>query len=50
MKMGLRVPELLRETEIDDVDLIATLADSHEKVVGLDVPMDEVSRVDILDT
>ena len=49
VKMGLRVPELLRETEIDDVDLVATLTDPHEEVVGLDIPVDEVSRVDVLD-
>jgi hypothetical protein len=43
VKMGFRVPELLCETEINDVDLIATFADSHEEVVGFDVPVDEVS-------
>jgi hypothetical protein len=50
VKMGFRVPEFLRETEIDDVDLITTFADSHEEVVGLDVPVNEVSRMDVLDT
>jgi len=50
VKMDFRVPELLRETEIDDVDLITTFADSHEEVVGLDVPANEVSRMDVLDT
>ena len=48
--MGFRVPERLRETEIDDVDLITTFSDSHEEVVGLDVPANEVSRMDVLDT
>lgn len=48
--MGLRVPEFLRETEIDDVDLITTLANTHEKVVGLDVSVNEVAGVDILDS
>ena len=50
VKMGFRVPELLRETEIDDVDLITTFADSHEEVVGLGVPANEISRMDVLDT
>jgi hypothetical protein len=39
MKMGVRVPELLRKTEIDNVDLIVTPADSHEEVVRFDIPM-----------
>jgi len=47
MKMCLRVSELLCETEIDDIDLIPTLADPHKEVVGLYVPMDEVARMDI---
>jgi hypothetical protein len=49
MKMCLGVSELLCETEIDDIDLIATLADPHKKRVGLYVPMDEVARMDIFD-
>ena len=49
VKMGFRVLEL-RETEIDDFDLITMFADSHEEVVGLDVPANEVSRMDVLDT
>jgi len=47
MKMCLQVSELLCETEIDDIDLIATLADPHKEVVRLCVPMDEVARMDI---
>jgi len=34
MKMCLRVSELLCETEIDDIDLIAMLADPYKEVVG----------------
>jgi len=34
MKMCLRVSELLCETEIDDIDLIATLADPHKNMSG----------------
>jgi hypothetical protein len=48
VKMGLQVPELLRETKIDDIDLVATLTDPHEEVVGHDIPVDEVLRVDVL--
>jgi len=49
MKMCLRVSELLCETEFDDIDLIAMLADPHKKCVGLYVPMDEVAQMDIFD-
>jgi hypothetical protein len=31
------------------VPLISTLTDPHEEIVGLDIPVDEVSRVDVLD-
>jgi hypothetical protein len=48
--VGLGIAILLGKTEIDDVDLIATLSNSHEEVVGFDVTMDEVARVDVLDT
>ena len=34
MKMRLRVSELLCETEIDDIDLIVTLADPIRKLSG----------------
>ena len=47
VKIGFRVPG---KTEIDDIDLITTFADSHEEVVGLDVPVNEVLRMDVLDT
>ena len=47
--MSLRVSELLRKAKIDDVDLVATPADSHKKVIRLDVPVDEVLGVNVLD-
>ena len=49
VKVGLGVAELLSETEIDNVDLVATLADAHQEIVGLDVTVDEVARVDVFD-
>ena len=48
--MRLRVTEFLRETKIDNVDLIATLADAHQEVVRLYVTVYEVARVDVLDS
>jgi hypothetical protein len=50
MEMGLWVPEFLRKTEVDNVDLVATFSNAHQEVVGLDVAMDEVAGVDVLDT
>ena len=49
VQVRLRVTILLRETEVDDIDLVSSLANSHQEVVGLDVSMDEVSRVNVLD-
>jgi hypothetical protein len=47
MKVGLWVPKILGETKVDDIDLIPTFSDSHEEIVGLDVSMDEVARVNV---
>lgn len=49
VEVSLRVAVLLGETEINHVDLVATLADAHEEVVGLDVAVDEALGVDVLD-
>ena len=50
VKVGLWVPVLLGKTEVDDINLISTLADSHQKVVGFDVTVDEVAGMNVLDT
>ena len=50
VEVCLRVPVLLRQTEVYHVDLVAPLANPHKKVVGLDIAMDEGLGVDILDT
>ena len=47
MKVGLWVSELLGQTKVDDVYLVSAFADAHQEVVGLDVTMDEVTRVDV---
>ena len=49
MEVGLWVTVFLGETKIDDIDLIASLADSHKKVVGLDITMNEGFGMDVLD-
>jgi len=44
-----RVPELLGQAEVNDVHQVALLAETHEKVVRLNVAVDEVPRVDVVD-
>jgi hypothetical protein len=48
--MGLRVTILLRQAEVDDIHLVAALADAHEEVVRLDITVDEGLGVDVLNT
>jgi hypothetical protein len=48
VEMGPGISVLLGKTEIDDIDLIASSSNAHQKVIGLDVPVDEVARMDIL--
>lgn len=50
MEVGLGVAVLLCEAEVDNVDLVASLADAHQEVVGLDIAVDEGLGVDVLDT
>ena len=47
--MSLGVAVLLGQTEIDNIDLVATLADTHEEVVRLDITVDEGLGVDVFD-
>ena len=42
--------EFFCETEIDDVDLVTTLPNAHQKVIRLDIAVDEITRVNILNT
>jgi len=44
-----RVTVFLGQTKVNNVDLIATLANSHQEIVGLDVTMNEGLGMDILD-
>lgn len=50
VEVGLGVAVLLGQTEIDHVDLVAALANTHQEVVGLDITVDEGLGVDVLDT
>ena len=49
MKMGLGVAVFLGKTKIDDIDLIAPLANAHQKIVGFDITMYEGFGVDVFD-
>ncbi len=47
VRLGVAV--LLRQAKVDDVDLVGPLAQPHEEVVWLDIPVDEALRVHVLD-
>jgi hypothetical protein len=49
VEVRLRVAVLLGQSKIDHVDLVAALANTHEKVVRLDVTVDERLGMDVLD-
>lgn len=49
MATGLRGIKLLSKTKVDEIDCVALLKNAHHKVVGLDIAMEEVSRVNVLD-
>ena len=49
VEMGLGITILLGQTKVDDVDLIASLANAHQEVIRFDITMDERLGMDILD-
>ena len=49
VEVRLRVAVLLGQTEVNNVDLVTTLANSHQEVVGLDIAVDEGLGVDVFD-
>ena len=49
MEVRLRIPVLLRQTKVNNIDLVPSLANAHQEVVWLDVTVDEALRVDVLD-
>jgi len=50
VEVRLRVTVFLSQPEVDDIDLIPTLANAHQEVVGLDITMDERLGMDVFDT
>lgn len=49
VEVSLGIAVFLGQTEIDHVNLISTLTNSHQEVIGFDVTMDERFGVDIFD-
>jgi hypothetical protein len=49
MEMGLWVAVLFGETKVNDIDLVATFANAHQKVVRLDVTVDKGLCVNVFD-
>ena len=47
MEVSLGVTVLLCKTEINDIDLIAALANSHKEVVWLDITVNERLGVNV---
>lgn len=49
VEVRLRVTVFLRQTKVDDIDLVTTLADAHQEIVRLDITVNERLGVDVLD-
>lgn len=49
VEMGLGVAVFLGQAKVNDIDLVASLPDAHEEVVGLDIAVDEGLGMDVLD-
>lgn len=49
VQVGFGVAVFLGKTKVDDIDLVCALVEAHQKVVGFDVAVDKVFRVDIFD-
>jgi hypothetical protein len=49
VEVGLGVTVFLSKTEINHVDLVATLSNAHQEVVGLNITVDEGLGVDVFD-
>ena len=49
-EVRLGVSVFLGQSEINHVDLVPSLSNAHEEVVGFDVSVDKVSRVNVFDS
>jgi hypothetical protein len=39
------VPEALGQTEVDNVDVVLLLANAYQEIIGLNISVEEVSRM-----
>lgn len=49
VEVRLGVTVLLGKTKVDNIDLVTTLTDAHQEVVGLDITVDKGLGVNVLD-
>lgn len=49
VEVGLGVTVFLGQTKVNDIDLVSTLANTHQEIVGLDITVDEGFGMDVLD-
>lgn len=45
VQVRLGVTVLFGQAKVDNIDLVASLADTHQEIVGLDIAVDKVSRM-----
>lgn len=50
MEVGLGVTVFLSQTEVNNIDLVPSLSNTHQEIVGLDVTMNERFGMDVLDS
>jgi hypothetical protein len=48
--MSLWVANFICETKIDDIDLVTVLPNAHQEVMRLDIAVDEIMRVNVLNS
>ena len=49
VEVGLGVVEPLSQAKVNDIDLVSLFPNTHQEVVGLDVTVDKVVKMDVLD-
>lgn len=50
MLVGAGIPVLLGQTKVNDVDQVAFLSQPHEEVIWLHISMNEILRMNVLNT
>lgn len=50
MQVGSRISVLFSQAKVDDVDLRAASTNTHQEIVGFNIPVDEAAGVDVFDS